>query len=164
VVVVATSSPQELIMANMLRPGAVVCDVSRPPNVSPAVCRLRNDVVLIDGGVVELPGRPDLGFHFGFPRGLAYACMAETIMLALEKRYVHTNIGRHLGDDTLEQMRALAHRHGFRVADLRQAGRALDRCDWDAVRRARLGGAAAGSDDGDGGRIALAGGGRVRGS
>jgi predicted amino acid dehydrogenase len=139
VVLVATSSPEELISADMIKPGAVVCDISRPANVSQSARRQRKDVLILDGGVIELPGRPDPGMHFGFPRGLAYACMAETMMLALEHRYEHTSLGRNLADQTLDLVRLLAQKHGFRVAELRYAGRPMEPCDWETVRYAALG-------------------------
>ena len=44
----------------------------------------RDDVLVIDGGMVEVPGKVDFHFDFGFPPGKAYACMAETMILVLE--------------------------------------------------------------------------------
>ncbi|MBV9946299.1 MAG: aminotransferase class III-fold pyridoxal phosphate-dependent enzyme [Myxococcales bacterium] len=119
-----TSSPKELVHSRMVRSGSVVCDLSRPPNVSPDLAN-RDDVIVIDGGIVEVPGQPDLGFHFGLSRGHAFACMAETMMLALEHRYEHTSLGRDLREDTLALLRGLATKHGFRLAELRSRGRPL---------------------------------------
>src|SRR5690606_1658925 len=82
-VVIATSTADEFITPGMLRPGAVVCDMSRPPNVSRQVEKERPDVLVLDGGVIEVPGRPWFGWDFGYEQGLAYACMSETMMLAL---------------------------------------------------------------------------------
>ncbi|HEY8393512.1 MAG TPA: aminotransferase class III-fold pyridoxal phosphate-dependent enzyme, partial [Thermaerobacter sp.] len=84
VVVTATSSTAHLVTPGNVKFGAVVCDLSRPPNVSREVRDARPDVLVIDGGVIEVPGRPSMGWNFGFERGLVYACMAETMMLALE--------------------------------------------------------------------------------
>src|SRR5207244_11874140 len=61
-----------------LRPGAVVCDVARPRNVSRLVYERRDDVLVIDGGVIEIPGEVDFGFDFGFPPRTTEACVAET--------------------------------------------------------------------------------------
>ncbi len=127
----ATSSPGELLKSDMVRPGTVVCDLSRPPNVSDELAR-RDDVLVIDGGIVDVPGLPDLGFHFGLAPGRAYACMAETMMLALEHRYEHTSLGRDLQEGTLDLLRTLAGKHGFRLAELRARLRPLDLSAWRA--------------------------------
>jgi hypothetical protein len=54
--------------------------------VSTRVAQERPDVLVIEGGVVEVPGDVKFGIDFGFPKGTAYACMCETMMLALENR------------------------------------------------------------------------------
>jgi acetylornithine/succinyldiaminopimelate/putrescine aminotransferase/predicted amino acid dehydrogenase len=138
IVISATSSQQKLIFPGDLRPGAVVCDISRPPNVSEAVERERPDVLVIDGGVVELPGQPDLGWDFGFPRGLAYACMAETIMLALEQRYENFSLGSSgVNLESILQTRRWAAHHGFSLADLRSFDRLLGEDRWQQLLAAR---------------------------
>ena len=60
--------------------------------------------------MVELlnSGRPDLGLNFGFDRGQAYACMSETIMLALDHNYTNTSIGADLNIEYMNQLRECA--------------------------------------------------------
>ncbi|HXE72346.1 MAG TPA: shikimate dehydrogenase, partial [Candidatus Nitrosotenuis sp.] len=96
VVISATSSGGSLIGVEALKPGALVCDVGVPHDVTPAVARQRPDVLVIDGGIVEAPGQPDFGFDFGYPPGLCMACMAETMTLTLESRFENFSIGRGL--------------------------------------------------------------------
>lgn len=137
VVVTATSSTLELVRPENVKAGAIVLDMSRPPNVAGRMQAERPDVLVIDGGVVEVPGRPYMGFNFGFERGLAYACMSETMMLALEHHYEHTSLGSDLPLATLEAMRGLAEKHGFRLAWLRSFDRPLSEADWQRVQAAR---------------------------
>jgi|LSQX01.2.fsa_nt_gb acetylornithine/succinyldiaminopimelate/putrescine aminotransferase/predicted amino acid dehydrogenase len=138
IVICATSSRERLIQPGDLPPGALVCDISRPPNVSAAVEQERPDVLVIDGGVVELPGRPGLGWNFGFPRGLAYACMAETIMLALERHYSHFSLGSSgVNLESILQAREWAARHGFKLAGLRSFDRPLSEACWRRLFAAR---------------------------
>jgi fatty aldehyde-generating acyl-ACP reductase len=103
----------------------VVCDVAQPRNVSPAVAARRDDVLVIDGGIVEVPGEVDFGFDFGLPPRMAYACMAETITLALEGRYEPYSLGRRLSIERVEEIARLAEHHGFRLAGLMSFGRPL---------------------------------------
>jgi hypothetical protein len=136
IVVTATSATGSVLAADDLRPGAVVCDLSRPANISQEAAARRPDVLVIDGGVIAAPGRPWLG-SFGLDHGLAYACMAETMMLALEGRYENTSLGTDLSPETLRLMRSMADRHGFHVARLRSFGRVLADSDWRRLATAR---------------------------
>lgn len=149
-IISATSSVQTLIEPAMVRPGAVICDVSRPSNVSPRLAEERPDVLVIDGGIVEVPGRPYLGWNFGFEPGLAYACMAETMMLALERRYENMSIGGDLSEDSLSLVRALAQKHGFKLAGFRSFDRPLPDHVWDGVKAARRRAIQAGRSEGSG--------------
>ncbi|MBO8142123.1 MAG: aminotransferase class III-fold pyridoxal phosphate-dependent enzyme [Firmicutes bacterium] len=136
-VVIATSTAEEFVTPAMLRPGAVVCDMSRPPNVSREVEAARPDVLVLDGGVIEVPGRPWFGWNFGYEPGLAYACMSETMMLALEKDYRHTSLGSDLSPDSILRMSDLAARHGFRLAGLRSFDRPMTARRWQQLLAAR---------------------------
>jgi fatty aldehyde-generating acyl-ACP reductase len=125
-VVVAVSSATDAILQPAdFKPGAVVCDVARPRNVSAAVHEQRDDVLVIDGGVIEVPGPVDFGLDFGFPPRMAEACIAETIILALEGRFEAFTIGREIAVERVEEIAALARKHGFRVAGLRRFERAV---------------------------------------
>ncbi|HEX6986234.1 MAG TPA: hypothetical protein VF170_12710, partial [Planctomycetaceae bacterium] len=92
--------------------------------------------LVIDGGVIAVPGRPALG-PIGVEPGLAYACMAETMMLALEGRLENMSLGVDLSSENLLLVRSLADRHGFRVARLRSNGRVLGDADWNRLLDAR---------------------------
>jgi fatty aldehyde-generating acyl-ACP reductase len=137
-VVSATSDPGTVIDPAWIAAGAVVCDVARPPDVSLEVRRRRDDVLVIDGGVMALPEPITLGFGFGHERGLAFACMSETMVLALERRYEPFSFGRRLELAKVREIAALATKHGFRIAALRSFGRPVDDREVDAIRaRAR---------------------------
>ena len=125
IVVAVTSAVDSLIEPEDLKTGAIVCDVARPRSVSRQVAELRNDVLVIEGGVVEVPGDVDYGLNFGFPPQTAYACMAETMILALEQRYENFTLGRDLTVKQVEIIEQLAKKHGFKLAGLRSFERAL---------------------------------------
>ncbi|MEL6680903.1 MAG: hypothetical protein AAFQ51_19535, partial [Pseudomonadota bacterium] len=83
----ATSSTEKLIRPEDLRPRSMVCDLSRPGNISHRCREERDDVLLFDGGVINFPGRPELGLGYDMPKGVSFACVAETAILALKKHY-----------------------------------------------------------------------------
>lgn len=119
IVLTVTSAVAPIIEPHYLKPGAVVCDVARPRNVSRRVVEHRDDVLVIEGGIVDVPGDVDFGFNFGFPPGQAYACMSETMLLALEGRYECYTIGRDISIDRVSEMAQLATKHGFRLSGFR---------------------------------------------
>ncbi len=121
----ATSSLKGIIEPDMLKPGAVICDVSRPRDVPRSVIEARDDILVIDGGVVEVPGDVDFHFDFGFPPKMTYACMAETMALALEGRYEDYTLGKEIEPWRVEEIAEIAARHGFRLAGFRSFDRDL---------------------------------------
>ncbi|MEW6727637.1 shikimate dehydrogenase [Desulforudis sp. 1088] len=125
VVITVTSAVDAIIEPEDLKTGAVVCDVARPRDVSRRVVEKRDDVLVIEGGVVIPPGDVDFHFNFGFPPKTCYACMAETMILALEKRFESYTLGRELTVRQVEEIAGLARKHGFRLAGFRSFERAV---------------------------------------
>jgi len=132
-IVTVTSAADAIIQPEHLKRGAVVCDVARPRDVSVRVARERKDVLVLEGGVVAVPGdvrfrklkRPDEEFSFGFPPRTAYACMSETMLLALDGRFESFTLGKEVSVVQAEEMLRLAHRHGFRLSGFRSFERAV---------------------------------------
>lgn len=138
-VLTVTSATTVLVQPEDLKPGAVVCDVARPRNVSREVYARRDDVLVLDGGVIQVPGEVDFGFDFGFPPGTCEACMAETMVLALEGRYESYTLGGEVSLERVEEIAQLARKHGFRLAGFRRFERAIPDEEVDRIRqRARL--------------------------
>lgn len=124
-ILTVTSAAEALIYPEHLKPGAVVCDVARPRDVSVRVAKERDDVLVIEGGLVAVPGEVEFHFDFGFPPRTAYACMAETMMLALEGRIENFTLGKEVSLEQVQTMRALAAKHGFHLAGFRSFERAV---------------------------------------
>ncbi len=118
-ILTVTSAIGAIIEPQHLKPGAVVLDVARPRDVSRRVAAERPDVLVVEGGMVEVPGPVDFHFNFGFPEGKAYACMAETMALALEGRFEDYTLGREIEIERIREIDAIASRHGFRLSGLR---------------------------------------------
>ncbi|MEP7290069.1 MAG: shikimate dehydrogenase [Chloroflexota bacterium] len=118
-ILTVTSAINSVIHPEHLKPGAVVCDVARPRDVSRLVADQRNDVLVIEGGMVEVPGPVDFHFDFGFPPGKAFACMAETMALALEGRYEDYSVGKSLTVEHATEIGAICARHGFKLSGFR---------------------------------------------
>jgi fatty aldehyde-generating acyl-ACP reductase len=124
-VLTVTSALEAIIAPEHLKPGSVVLDVARPRDVSRQVVEERDDVLVIEGGMVSVPGPVDFAFDFGFPPGKAYACMAEVMTLALEGRYESYTLGKQITIEQVEEIDRLATAHGFKLEGFRSFERAI---------------------------------------
>lgn len=124
----------KVINVDTLKPGAVVCDVARPPDVKEEDAARRPDVLVIESGEILLPGAPDFGFNIGLPKGTAYACLSEAALLAMEGIYDDYTLGRNLEMDRVKEMYRLARKHGLRLSGLRSFGKFLTEEDIRAKR------------------------------
>jgi fatty aldehyde-generating acyl-ACP reductase len=139
-ILTVTSSIHDVIRPEHLQAGSVVCDVARPRDVSAMVARARDDILVIDGGMVDVPGAVDFHFNFGFPEGKVYACMAETIALALEGRFEDYTVGRDITLERVQDITAIAEKHGFRMSGFRSFEREVTNEQIEAIKRnARMG-------------------------
>ncbi len=118
-ILTVTSAVHAVIEPQHLKPGAVVCDVARPRDVSKQVAAERDDVLVIEGGMIEVPGPVDFHFDFGFPPKMSYACMAETMALALDGRYEDYTVSKDVAIEQAQEIGAIASRHGFRLGGFR---------------------------------------------
>jgi predicted amino acid dehydrogenase len=134
-IITVTSALHEVIHPEHLRPGSVICDVARPRDVSAMVAAARDDILVIDGGMVDVPGPVDFHFNFGFPPGKSYACMAETIALALEGRFEDYTIGKNITRARVEEIAAIASKHGFRLSGFRSFERDVTEEQIEKVRQ-----------------------------
>jgi len=139
-ILTVTSAIHDVIRPEYLQPGSVVCDVARPRDVSAMVAAARDDILVIDGGMVDVPGPVNFHFNFGFPEGKVYACMAETIALALEGRFVDYTVGKDITLERVKEITAISEKHGFRMSGFRSFEREVTEDQIETVRRnARMG-------------------------
>jgi len=134
IILTVTSAVDAIIQPEHLKPGAVVCDVARPRDVSRQVAEQRNDVLVIEGGMVEVPGPVNFNFDFGFPPGKSFACMAETMALALENRYEDYTLGKEISVERAREIGAIAVKHGFRLSGFRSFEKPVTDEDIQVVR------------------------------
>ncbi|GAB4396785.1 MAG: serine carboxypeptidase [Anaerolineales bacterium] len=119
-IVTATSAfGQRVIDITKCKPGAVICDVARPPDINAAEGALRPDVLVIESGEILIPGDIDFGYDIGLPPKTAYACLAETALLAMEGRFEDYTLGRNITMERVKEIYRLFKKHQFQLAGLR---------------------------------------------
>ncbi|MCU0922413.1 MAG: dehydrogenase [Burkholderiaceae bacterium] len=115
-VVTATSGAGKKVLDIMkVKPGCVITDVARPLDLPPSEVARRPDVLVIESGEIQLPGEVHMK-NIGLPPGVVYACLAETIVLALEGRFENFTVGRQIEWPKVREIYQLGLKHGMKLA------------------------------------------------
>lgn len=133
-VVVNASEDIHNIDPGVLKPGAVVCDVIPIPSLTRAITSSRDDILAIEGAIVQLPEPVELNLVPGLPAGYCFAPVAEAILLALEGRSGDFSLGPKTSFDRIVEINELAQKHGLRVAGFRRSDRAVTPREIDRIR------------------------------
>jgi hypothetical protein len=116
-IVTSTSGAGKKILdITKVKPGCVITDVARPLDLPAEEVAKRPDVLVIESGEIELP-TPVKGMKsIGLPKNVIYACLAETIVLALEGRFEVFTIGRDTEWEKVKEIYKLGLKHGMKLA------------------------------------------------
>jgi predicted amino acid dehydrogenase len=116
-IVTSTSGAGKKVLdITKVKPGCVITDVARPLDLPPEEVAKRPDVLVIESGEIELP-TPVQGLrNIGLPPNVVYACLAETIVLALEGRFEVFTIGRDTEWEKVKEIYKLGLKHGMKLA------------------------------------------------
>ncbi len=115
----ASNAPSPIIHPDHVgRAEVIISDVALPGDVSPAVAEERPNATLIRGGIVRLPsegGESPVDLPgFQLQPGQCYACLAETLLLALEGWHEDYSCGP-ISALAVRRIAALASRHRFEL-------------------------------------------------
>lgn len=137
IVIAAASATASILQIDWFKPGAIICDVGYPKNVSYAPTN-RQDIFIFSGGLTRSPTPVPLPIDIGLPGpNILYGCFAEGIILALEKRYENFSFGRgHITTEKMDEMKSLGMKHGFEVADFYWGDKLIDESMIGRVREA----------------------------
>lgn len=115
-IVTATSGAGKKILdITKVKPGCVITDVARPLDLPPSEVAKRPDVLVIESGEIELPGDVKMK-NIGLPPKVAYACLAETIVLALEGKFENFTLGRNIEWEKVKEIYSLGLKHGMKLS------------------------------------------------
>lgn len=122
IVLTATTSIASIINPLKLKTGSIVCDVAVPANIVKDVVRLRNDVLVFEGGLTKVPNiqkMKDRKFHKAMlSNNCIFGCLAEAVLLTLENRFESFSLGRgNITEEKVNEIGAIARKHGFEVSD-----------------------------------------------
>jgi predicted amino acid dehydrogenase len=137
-VVTATSGAGKKVLDIMkVKPGCVITDVARPLDLPPEEVAKRPDVLVIESGEIEVPG--DLKVkNIGLPKNVVYACLAETIVLALEGRFENFTVGRAIEWAKVREIYQMGLKHGMKLAAISGVNGVYSDADIERVRELAL--------------------------
>lgn len=116
-IVTSTSGAGKSILdITKVKPGCVITDVARPLDLPPEDVAKRPDVLVIESGEIELPTKTKGLKDIGLPPNVVYACLAETIVLALEGRFEVFTIGRDTEWEKVKEIYKLGIKHGMKLS------------------------------------------------
>jgi hypothetical protein len=116
-IVTSTSGAGKKILdITKVKPGCVITDVARPLDLPPEEVAKRPDVLVIESGEIELPTQVKGMKTIGLPKNVIYACLAETIVLALEGRFEVFTIGRDTEWEKVKEIYKLGLKHGMKLS------------------------------------------------
>ena len=145
-IVTATSGAGKRVLdIAAVKPGCVITDVARPLDLSPEDVATRPDVLVVESGEIELPGDVHMG-DIGLPKNVAYACLAETVVLSLEGRYESFTVGRNIEWEKVKEIYQLGLKHGMKLATISGVNGVFTPEDIDRIRTLALAARAAQGD------------------
>jgi predicted amino acid dehydrogenase len=137
-IVTATSGAGKKVLDIMkVKPGCVITDVARPLDLPASEVAKRPDVLVIESGEILLPGDVQMK-NIGLPKGVAYACLAETIVLALEGRFENFTVGRAIEWEKVREIYQLGLKHGMKLAAISGVNGPFSDADIEQVRSLAL--------------------------
>jgi predicted amino acid dehydrogenase len=116
-IVTSTSGAgKEILDIMKVKPGCVITDVARPLDLPAEDVAKRPDVLVIESGEIDLPTKVKGLKSIGLPPNVIYACLAETIVLALEGRFEVFTVGRDTEWEKVKEIYKLGIKHGMKLA------------------------------------------------
>jgi predicted amino acid dehydrogenase len=86
-VIAAASSTGAIIEPHHLKPGTVIVDCGQPHNVPENLMSVRQDIIVVDGGLAQLIGMK-CDFDFGLlAEDEVFGCLSEAILLCWSEKY-----------------------------------------------------------------------------
>ncbi len=93
IIITATNTPEAVISSSDLMAGAIVINDAQPSDVPNSVIKERDDVLIIEGGVIHTPGIK-CNFNLGLAgREDTFCCLGEVLVLAREGHFENYALG-----------------------------------------------------------------------
>lgn len=115
IIIAATNAPEAVIKSEDLKPGAIVIDDAQPSDVDKEVIKDRDDVLVVEGGVIRADNikyRMNMGLA---GRNDIFSCLAEVLAIAAHGKTGHYTVG-WLDLKLIDEISKLGVALGFKLA------------------------------------------------
>ena len=125
-IVAATNAIAAVLDPVDLPPGSLIIDDSRPTSTPLDLMKLRPDVVVVEGGVIRLPGMK-CSFDFGLiSQDEIFGCLAETILLCQSGMYERLHLEGKTDLEMACELEKLSEELGYESAEFQWQGKSID--------------------------------------
>lgn len=133
IIITATNAPEAVIRPDDVKPGAIIIDDAQPSDISPELIKNRNDVIIIEAGVISAPNIK-VGTNFRLAnKNEIYCCLGEVMSLAASDwngEYLAGNIT----PEVVYKLAGIASTIGFKLAPYQAFGKLVSEFQTEAVR------------------------------
>ncbi len=135
IVIFVTSSTKTLCSEEDFKPGAIVCDVGFPKNVTTANLN-RDDIVIYAGGLAQPPGEMKHADLWGLPsNNMIYGCFAEAIAVAMEGCFeCCSSDSENIPIEKLRKIKHALFKHGFIVPPFMNMRKVYTTVDFENIK------------------------------
>ncbi len=115
IVITATNAPEAVLSSDDLNPGTIIINDAQPSDVPPHIIRERNDILVVEGGVIHTPGIK-CNFNLGLAdREDTFCCLGEVLVLARRDRFENYALGE-LDESLIHEIEEMAHDLDFSIS------------------------------------------------
>ncbi len=112
IIITATNAPDTLVRSRHLKPGVVIIDDAQPTDIDEEIFKSRDDVLVLEGGVVNTPNI-DCHYNLGLKqKGDIFSCLGEVLVLAYLGYQNNYNVGK-LDQNKIELIKETASKLNF---------------------------------------------------
>ncbi|MDP3800123.1 MAG: hypothetical protein Q8Q90_01735, partial [bacterium] len=133
IIITVTNTPEAVIEPDDVKIGAILIDDAHPSDISPELIKTRNDVIIIEAGVIKAPNIK-VGTNFRLAnRNETYCCLGEVMALTAfdwEGEYSPGDIKPEIVNEIAE----LATKIGFKIAPYQAFGKVVSEDQIEKVK------------------------------
>ena len=111
VVIVTTSADGAIIDHHIIQNTKLIYDITQPKN-TPEHIMIYHKVHYVDGGLIKLPENVKINMDISLPKGIAFSCLSETILLAISQKY-YLKSEKDLKVNNIKELSKLAEDNNF---------------------------------------------------
>ncbi len=111
IVIVTTSANGAIIDHHLLKNAKIIYDITQPKNTPDHI--MEGDAIsYIDGGLIQLPENIRIGMDISLPKGIAFSCLSETLLIAISEKY-YLKSEKDLKIENIKELSKLAMENNF---------------------------------------------------